>query len=175
FSAFIALGLPFMESEKTVSLLGLALSEQGLWLWFGAVVKSTLGVAALLLLVATTPFPFLQEGFYGLRFPEIFLDLLGLTHRLLFVLTAESTRVRRAAKARGFAPRWLPQARGVGKLIGNIFLRSYRRAERIYAAMRLRGYKRHMPRAKRRPLALAEVFGLILFGFAVVLIRIFAA
>ena len=116
FSAFVALGLPFLHGGETVAVFGLHLSRSGLWLLFGATVKAMLAATAVILLMG------------------------------------EATRLRRAAIARGYAPKWLPQSVIIGRLAGNLFLRSYERAERVYGAMRLRGYRGLLPSTPLAPL-----------------------
>ena len=60
--------------------------------------------------------------------------------RYLHLLGDEARRLRRAATARGSAPRSLWQITAIGHLIGALFLRSYARAERVHAAMLARGF-----------------------------------
>jgi len=145
FSALVALGLPFMADGARVRVLGLSLSERGLWILAGAAMKSLLGAAAGILLIASTPFSGLLQGFRGLGLPDLLLDVLALTYRYLFVLAEEAQRLQRAATARGYRPRWLPQAVIVGRMAGTLFLHSYERAERIHGAMRLRGGNGRLP------------------------------
>ena len=147
FSALVALALPFFEGGPTVRVLGgrLELSVQGLWTLAGVTLKSCLGAAAVVLLISTTRFSALLRALRALGMPALFADLLALTYRYLFVLTGEAMRLRRAAAARGYRPRWLGQALLVGRMVGNLFLRSYERAERIYGAMLLRGYSGRLP------------------------------
>jgi len=172
FSALVALGLPFLGGGETITVLGIGLSVKGLWVLAGAAMKSLLGVAALVLLVSTTPFSMLLAGMRGLGAPALFIDLLALTYRYLFVLFGEGMRLRRAAAARGYRPRWLPQAAIVGRLAGNLFIRSYERAERVYGAMRLRGYSGQMPTAA--PLRFRAADGLVLAALisALALVRV---
>jgi cobalt/nickel transport system permease protein len=106
----------------------------------GMVIKAGLGCCALVLLAATTPVDELLAGLARLGCPRLMVLLLGLTVRYLHVLGEEARRLRRAAVARGFAPRHLLQARVVGDLVGALFLRSHARAERVHAAMLARGF-----------------------------------
>jgi cobalt/nickel transport system permease protein len=174
FSALVAVGLPFLGGDNTVVLLGVHLSVRGLWLLAGAAMKSTLGVSALVLLISTTPLSALLAGVRRLGCPALLVDLLALTYRYLFVLVEEAMRLRRAAAARGYRPRWLPQATIVGRLAGNLFVRSYERAERVYGAMRLRGYDSRMPAASPSRFSLVDGVALSAFVLALALVRIFA-
>ena len=174
FSALVALGLPFLGGDKTVVVLGVSLSAKGLWLLSGTIMKSFLSVAALVLLVSTTSFPSLLAGLRHLKVSALFTDLLALSYRYLFILIDEGQRLRRAAAARGYKPRWLAHAKGMGQLVGRLFVRSYERSERIYGAMRLRGYNSSMPAVALPRFRLYEGLGLLLIGAMLAAIRIWA-
>jgi cobalt/nickel transport system permease protein len=175
FSALVAVGLPFMSGGESVELLGgrLVLSVAGLWLLAGAAMKSFLGALAAVLLVSTTPYSALLAGLRRLGAPALLIDLLALTYRYIFLLTDQAMRLKRAAAARGYRPRWLPQAVIVGRMAGSLFVRSYERAEAVYAAMLLRGYTGRMPAAAPHRFTAGD--GLMLLGFIPMLaaIRIF--
>jgi cobalt/nickel transport system permease protein len=47
--------------------------------------------------------------------------------------------------ARGYAPRWIGQARALATAGGALFIRSYERGERVYQAMLARGFSGSMP------------------------------
>lgn len=173
FSAFVALGLPFLKGGEVVNVLGFNLSVNGLWMFWSVAVKSMLGTAAIVLLVSTTPFGKVLDGMRRLGVPAFLIDILALTYRYILLLADETVRLRQAALARGYAPRWLPQAVIVGWLIGNLFLRSYERAERVYGAMRLRGFQGDMPMERHaiawRPV---EAVGLVVFVALLVGVRV---
>jgi cobalt/nickel transport system permease protein len=145
FSLLVAIGVPFFSGGETVTVFGLALSVTGLWTLIAVILKSFLSVSTLLLLIVVTPINQLSQGLRALGVPALLLDLLNLTYRYLFVMLDEAMTLKQAAIARGYRPKWLPQAIIIGRLAGTLFLRSFYRAENIYAAMQLRGYKHIMP------------------------------
>ena len=108
FSVLAAVWLPFLNGGETWALLGgrVHLSVAGSWLFAGVAMKSFLGASAAVLLVSTTPFSSLLRGLRKLGAPAILVDLLALTYRYVFVLVGEAMRLRRAAAARGYRPRW---------------------------------------------------------------------
>ncbi|MHB0958644.1 MAG: cobalt ECF transporter T component CbiQ [Pirellulaceae bacterium] len=173
FSVLVALWLPFFHEGPVVTLWGGAvrLSVPGLWLLSGVVMKSLLGAGAAVLLAATTPFHELAGGLRKLGVPAILVDTLTLTYRYLFVLIEEATRLRRAAAARGYRPRWLGQALLIGRLIGQLFMRSYERAERVYDAMVQRGYRGQMPTAREYAFGLGDVGALLIVLPALIAVR----
>jgi cobalt/nickel transport system permease protein len=175
FSLLAALWLPFLHDGPTVSLLGdqVQLSTTGLWLLAGVAMKSFLGASAAILLASTTPFGSLLAGLRKMGMPVILADMLTLTYRYLFVLVEEAMRLRRAAAARGYRPRWLGQAVLIGRCIGQLFVRSFERAERVYGAMILRGYRGQMPTSHAIRLTNFDLLALLLLVPALIAARTF--
>jgi cobalt/nickel transport system permease protein len=115
-------------------------SPTGMLLFANVVVKSTLGAAATMLLMATTPFPKLVAALEALRVPRVAVMIFSFTHRYLFVLGEEALRMKRACESRCYRGRWLRDAVTIGQMAGTLFLRSYERGERVYLAMLSRGF-----------------------------------
>ena len=102
--------------------------------------KTTLCLLTMILLSSTTPFSALLEVLKRARVPDILVSTLALMYRYLFVLVDEAQRMRRARASRTFRPgRWWTW-RALATVIGQLFVRSTERAERIYAAMIARGW-----------------------------------
>jgi cobalt/nickel transport system permease protein len=76
----------------------------------------------------------------SLPLPNAFKQNLLLTGQYLEILTQEVTRMQRSAELRGLKGKasWLRYASAA--MIGALYLRSLERAERVYAAMSIRGY-----------------------------------
>ena len=66
-----AVFLPFVGRPPNVEVLGLSLSEAGLWAAFGIVVKGSLGVLATVVLASTTSIPDILAGLERLRVPQV--------------------------------------------------------------------------------------------------------
>lgn len=128
----------------------LTISDAGLIRFVSIVVRSWLSVQVAILLVAATQFPDLMHALRHLRMPQILVAVISFTYRYLFVLSDEVTRMLRAREARsarlagytsGGSLLW--RARIAGNMVGQLFLRSYERSDRIYNAMLARGYRGH--------------------------------
>ena len=105
------------------------------------VVKTTLCLLTMILLSNTTPFSALLGVMQRVRVPRLLISTLALMYRYLFVLTDEAQRMRRARASRTFqSGRWWTW-RTLATVIGQLFIRSTERAERIYAAMAARGWQ----------------------------------
>jgi cobalt/nickel transport system permease protein len=144
FLAFAAL-MPIVGEGERVDVLGVSLSVAGLWAAWNIVVKATLGVAATVLMAATTPVPDILRGLERLRVPRIFVGICAFMIRYGDVITAEMHRMRVARASRGYDARWLWHARAVASSAGTLFIRSYERGERVYLAMASRGYSGALP------------------------------
>jgi cobalt/nickel transport system permease protein len=144
FLAFAAL-MPIVGEGERVDVLGVSLSVAGLWAAWNILVKATLGVAATVLMAATTPVPDILRGLERLRVPRVFVGICAFMIRYGDVITAEMQRMRVARASRGYDARWLWHARAVAASAGTLFIRSYERGERVYLAMASRGYNGALP------------------------------
>ncbi len=121
---------------------GLSLLVPASRLTFLAVlIKSNLCVFAMLLLTWTTPFHDILGELRRLRLPSVMLTTLALMYRYLPVLGEEASRMQRARASRTFRSGRRLAWRNLSTIIGQLFIRSTERAERIYLAMCSRGWK----------------------------------
>ncbi len=158
--SFIALPFALAAVTAIFSLPGQPLAEFDLGPWhlvatdagllrFASImVRAWLSVQVAILLMAVTLFPDLIHAFEHLRVPRSLTMVVAFLYRYLFVLTDEVLRLMRARQSRsaafvgqksGGSVFW--RARVAGNMAGQLFLRSYERSDRIYNAMRARGYE----------------------------------
>jgi cobalt/nickel transport system permease protein len=124
----------------------LTITDAGLGRFLGIMLKSWLAAQIALLLTQTTPVPDLIVGLRGLGLPETLTAALRLMLRYLLTVRDEAERLLRARAARSGGQQrgsLLWRARVTGGMVGSLFLRSYERSERVYAAMLSRGYDHH--------------------------------
>jgi cobalt/nickel transport system permease protein len=94
-------------------------------------------------------------------------------YRYIFVLTDEVMRMRQARDSRNFGGGRLRQLKTIGHMIGTLFIRSYERGERIYAAMLARGFdgqirSLHQLNFKRADAYFSAAFALVLISSVIV-------
>jgi cobalt/nickel transport system permease protein len=104
-------------------------------------IKSTLCLTTMIVLNGTTPFSQILAVLRRCHLPGLLVTSLALTHRYLFVLLEETGRLRRARLSRTFQHNKTQVWRSLATVLGQLFLRTSERAERIYAAMCARGWK----------------------------------
>ncbi|MFA5055096.1 MAG: cobalt ECF transporter T component CbiQ [Dehalococcoidia bacterium] len=143
FVLLIGIFIPFLKT-------GSSSGSYNIWMWdipksnlilLGSIVlKSWLSVISLVLLTATTKFSDVLKGLERLRMPKAMVMILSFMYRYIFVLTDEVLRMKQARDSRSFGEKRSRQIKTVGNMIGTLFLRSYERGERVYAAMVSRGF-----------------------------------
>jgi cobalt/nickel transport system permease protein len=136
FVARIALAEPFVLGVAVLALF----QGRGLSVFLAVVLKSTTCVAAVQLLAHTTPFEDILDVLRRARIPAVLVLTLALLHRYLFVLVDETQRMRRARAARTWRKERFGTWRALASVVAVSFVRSMARAERIYIAMRARGW-----------------------------------
>ena len=134
--------LPFTFKGEVLTRIGpFAVYHPGVILAAQITLKSNSILLAFIALIATMSFSTLGHSMYRLRVPEKIVYLLLMTYRYIFVIEEEYNRLMRAAKIRGFRPGTNANTyRTYSYVIGMLFVRAAARAERVYQAMRCRGF-----------------------------------
>ncbi|GAA0744930.1 cobalt ECF transporter T component CbiQ [Dactylosporangium roseum] len=143
----LAFALPFLGTGEKVDVLGMSVSQDGLYGAWNIIAKGTLGVLSSLLLAGTTTPRDLLLGLDRLRCPQLVTQIATFMLRYLDVLAEEARRMRVAQRSRGYDPRFLWQIKGFATGVGALFLRAFERGERVYLAMVSRGYEGRIPLA----------------------------
>ncbi|MDF2656166.1 MAG: cbiQ2 [Bacillota bacterium] len=138
FSFFAGLSNPILDRQTAFLLAGLPISW-GLLSFFSILLKTVLTVMAVLIMVATTPMDQLARQLVRLRIPKVFVMQLMLTVRYLTIIIAEASSMMNAYHLRSVKQKGI-DLNHVGTFMGQLLLRSYSRAERVYLAMKCRGF-----------------------------------
>ncbi|WP_336321382.1 cobalt ECF transporter T component CbiQ [Streptomyces lavendofoliae] len=155
FVAFAFL-MPFVVPGEQTRLLGVSVSVPGLWGAWNVLAKGTLGVAASVLLAATTDLRALLLGLQRLRLPPLLVQIASFMIRYGDVITDELRRMSIARRSRGFEARGVRHWGVLAKTAGALFIRSYERGERVHLAMVSRGYAGSMPLIEEAPASRAQ-------------------
>ncbi len=103
--------------------------------------RSVLSLLALVLLVATTKFHDLLAVLASWRVPRVICLTLSFMYRYFFLLRDEGEKMTLAFRSRYQGNRAWDKIKLLSLITGMLFIRSYERAERVYAAMVMRGYE----------------------------------
>lgn len=135
--------LPLFTGETVILQLGfLSVQAEGVTYMLLVVSRFVAILTISLVLFGTSTFLTTVTTLRSMGIPAILADMLMLTVRYIFEIADSLTRMQRAMRLRGFQLKKLDK-RGVTQLaglMGSLLIRSYEQAERVYKAMRIRGY-----------------------------------
>jgi cobalt/nickel transport system permease protein len=137
------------------------------WLGFnlrGLQLAATIGAKAVAItllmepLLSTAPLPVTLHGLSRLGAPEIIGQMVLLSYRYLHVFRHEALRMSSGMQVRGFRKRTdLQTLRAVANFLGMLFVRSFERTERVFDAMRARGYRGRFPEPETTSMAAKDL------------------
>lgn len=122
---------------------GLTISLPGCEKFLTLLVRAWLGAQAGLLMLSVLGRPRMLLALSQLGLPPVLLSIVTLMMRYLDVLHEELTRMNRARLARSAGnqtPSWWWRALTTGQAAGSLLARSLDRGDRVYLAMKSRGY-----------------------------------
>ncbi len=142
---FFALLLPFVSRGPEISIVGIGLSQTGMWDAWNILAKATLGTTVSLVLASTTSGNELLRGLERLGAPALFVQIMSFMLRYVEVTSRELDRMRVAQASRGLRGNGVRRWRVLSHVVGSLFIRTYERGERVHLAMLSRGYRGSMP------------------------------
>ena len=143
FILFLWFFLPFTYPGQTLFSFGpFKASEEGIEYVLLITLKSNAIILACIAFLATTPVLKLIHALNRLYLPEKLVHLFFFCYRYIHVIHLEYHKLDHALKIRCFKPKTdFHTYRTYAYLVGILLLRSYDRSNRIYNAMRCRGFK----------------------------------
>lgn len=138
FVIFVGISNIIFDKENLVLFSGVVVTA-GVLSFLVLIVRTIFSVTAILILVATTKFTDLTRQLSIIHIPMIIVNLIEMIYRYIGVLLEEASTMLTAYRLRN--PKYkYPHIKHMGTFVGHLFLRSIDRAERIYNAMKCRGY-----------------------------------
>lgn len=178
FVILVTIFIPFLKTSAvggSYNLGGLTVSQSGLLVLYNIVLKSYLAVISMILLSSTTPFDKLLKGLQQLKIPSLFITIAAFMYRYSFVIADEALRMKRARDSRNFSGKWIWDSKTIGHMIATLFIRSYERAERVYAAMVSRGYDGNVKTLDVQKISTRDILFIGLTATLLLMIRFWAA
>jgi cobalt/nickel transport system permease protein len=141
----IAIFVPFLKEGQAVFTwnagpLSLAVSHEGVEMLITILLKAWLAALALVWLSGTTRLPDLLHAMRRLGVPAVLVMTMSFMLRYIVVIAEEARNMKLARDLRGGSLTRLREIKSLGSIIGTLFIRSYERSERVYAAMLSRGF-----------------------------------
>jgi cobalt/nickel transport system permease protein len=166
--------------DAAFTLWGLPVSY-GMVSFVSIMLKTLLSVFAVLILIATTSFVEVVYQLGRLGMPSIICLQFVMTYRYLSVLLSEASSMLTAYSLRSPGQRGI-KMKDTGSFLGQLILRSFDRADRVYQAMKCRSFQgTYQGRKAEHPmlkdwlcivLFLSLLFGLRLFNLSLFFARL---
>ena len=102
--------------------------------------KCTFALAGALLLIVTTGINSLAFGLKKLKIPDILIMQILMLHRYIILMMEECYRVKSAYELRMPGKKYMT-IKDYGQIIGQMLLKTIDRSEKVYEAMKLRGFQ----------------------------------
>lgn len=160
FSLFAGISNIIFDTQISSYIYGVGISY-GVISFFTILLKTYLTVMAVLLLVSTTTLKDLSHQLTRLKVPPVIVMLFTMIYRYISILLNEASTmftsyILRCPKGKGI------NIRHMGSFVGQLLLRSIDRAERVYYAMKCRGYHGAVSYAQKRKMSFNDCAYLIL-------------
>lgn len=137
----IVIALPLLSGNTVLWHWGpVAIRQEGL-LAMGLIAGRFFSIVTLgMVLLGTTPLLTLVDTLVSLGLPPLMAEMTLLAYRYLFDIAEQLAYMQQSMRLRGFRPRGHHSWQQLAAVAGTLLVRSYEQSERIYKAMRLRGY-----------------------------------
>lgn len=169
--ALIAFFNPIIDTATAFTAGTLKVSH-GLLTFFSILLRALLSMQALLLLISACGFTGMCRAMRRLGVPAFLSVQLLFVFRYMRVLLEEALTMKRAREARSYGNRRLSMNMW-GAMIGQLFMRTLARSQRIYMAMQARGFDGQIPSytAYSRRWSLADTLWTAIWGALLIALR----
>jgi cobalt ECF transporter T component CbiQ len=143
FILFIAMFVPFLKGgdiywSLKIGYWKLPITYEGIWAFLNIIIKSSLSILLLGIASSTTAFPDFLKGLEMLRMPHLLVMFLSFMYRYILALLDDAKGLMPARSFRYFGSRYKEPFRIIGYMIAVMFMKSFKRTERIYRATAVR-------------------------------------
>jgi cobalt/nickel transport system permease protein len=169
FAFFSGVSNLFISRDVVISI-GKFYVTEGMISFTSLLLKTILTVMCVLILMSTTSMNEILYSLIGLHIPSLIVIQIMMTYRYMGVLLEEASvmyhaYLLRAPKEKGI------KMKDMGSFLGQLILRSFDRAERIYQAMKCRGFEGSITFSKKEKLGVKGWSVLLVVGFLLVILR----
>lgn len=169
FTFFAGLSNLFVN-RQVVFRMGALTVTGGVLSFSSIMIKTILTVMSILILIATTSMKELLQVMIRFRLPSILILQLTMTFRYLELLVKEAQIMYHAYLLRAPGEKGI-KLKDMGAFLGQLLLRSFGRAERVYYAMKCRGFEGEIRFSEQRKLRLSDWGYLAFISVVLILLR----
>ena len=142
---FVSIFIPFINpgsvlAELDLRLFTITITDNGLTTFLTVLIKSFLSILLVASMMLSTDEKELFHGLRKIKVPRIMVSIMFLMYRYVFLIREESRAGQMAINSRVFKRSHYTVNRKLTYLMGNLFIKSFDRAENIYRSMESRGF-----------------------------------
>ena len=142
---FVSIFIPFINPgnilvELDLRLFTITITDNGLTTFLTVLIKSFLSILLVASMMLSTDEKELFHGLRKIKVPRIMVSIMFLMYRYVFLIREESRAGQMAINSRVFKRSHYTVNRKLTYLMGNLFIKSFDRAENIYRSMESRGF-----------------------------------
>ncbi|PRX29839.1 cobalt/nickel transport system permease protein [Orenia metallireducens] len=136
--------------------------------------RSLATVSCLYFLALTTPAVEIINIFKKLKLPQIFIELMMLMYRLLFILLETANQIRLSQLSRLGYTSFRNSLFSLSKLIARLFIKAYYRARELVIALEARGYDGEIRvLVREHQLSKRNLIAILLIEFLLIIVTIY--
>jgi cobalt/nickel transport system permease protein len=164
FAAIISIPILFLTNGEIIASVNIGITTltitfEGVIRFLVFSVRVWFCVASLTLLVLSTGFDKMLGLLSTIKVPNVVVQLFSITYRYFFVSIHETQSVLIAKEARTYIHKRtinMQTLKDLGSVIATLFIRTYERSERVYLAMKARGFE--IEKTARSPIPSFRLF-----------------
>ena len=142
---FVSIFIPFINpgsvlAELDLRLFTITITDNGLTTFLTVLIKSFLSILLVASMMLSTDEKELFHGLRKIKVSRIMVSIMFLMYRYVFLIREESRAGQMAINSRVFKRSHYTVNRKLTYLMGNLFIKSFDRAENIYRSMESRGF-----------------------------------
>ncbi|MEM2925402.1 MAG: cobalt ECF transporter T component CbiQ [Methanocellales archaeon] len=137
----------------------------GLLLFF----RMLAGFSCLYFLISTTPSTQLFNALKKIGTPDVFIEVMALIYQYIFLIFKDTSKMFIALKSRTASTLGFKK---LGRLLANVFIRSFNRQEMMWISMTSRCYDGRYPALKIKHVKINELIPVVLFDLVLIIIGV---
>ncbi|MDE6297161.1 MAG: energy-coupling factor transporter transmembrane protein EcfT [Muribaculaceae bacterium] len=141
------------------------------WVTFASIIfRGLFSFQAIIIMIRTTGFIDVFNTMRRLGMPEIITTQMLLSYRYLFVILEEAMTMQRARESRGYGRKSYP-LKMWGLFVGQLLIKSTKRATNIHRAMKARGFNGTLPMGSNSSWSIKDIIWTISWAVIIILLR----
>jgi cobalt/nickel transport system permease protein len=165
----LTIGFPFIIIISLTAFLNSSDLQEKFWVFLSIIIKYSFVFLWGLIVFADIQ---LHKGLKQLHIPNLFISLITLMEKFLFIFKSEISRIIRAVEIRTFKKNKFIKITLAKNISSAMLIRGFERSQRIYNAMTIRGFDGDVRFILDKKLGLYDIYLLTIFAIIIISINV---